>query len=215
MGKHCDVAPSFAEAGPLLDDPSVHDPPNGDATNLHFCSGRRKTFISGAGMGSLKCPQHSHLVPFRDHFLNAHPEVWKRLLFSVDRILICLQVHRPVKSVVLEIRRVDFVRHLELSLVENFIEYSHSNGLVSRRVIRGLCVSRWLEPEETRKNNGTEDQRVCTYRHAPALRGSGASASNMNCLLVDLYITPLFLVRAERLRNLAPLIPWRPVKVPK
>jgi hypothetical protein len=36
-----------------------------------------------------------------------------------------------VKSVVLEIRRVDFVRHLELSLVENLIKYAHRHGLVS------------------------------------------------------------------------------------
>jgi hypothetical protein len=33
--------------------------------------------------------------------------------------------------VVLEIRRVDFVRHLELSLVENLIKYAHRHGLVS------------------------------------------------------------------------------------
>jgi hypothetical protein len=35
-----------------------------------------------------------------------------------------------VKSVVSEIRRVDFVRHLELSLVEDLIKYAHGHGFI-------------------------------------------------------------------------------------
>jgi hypothetical protein len=35
-----------------------------------------------------------------------------------------------VKSVVSEIRRVDFVRHLEISLVENLIKHAHGHGFV-------------------------------------------------------------------------------------
>lgn len=41
MGQHSEVDPGFTEAGPLLDDSSVHDPPDGDATNLPAGSGGR------------------------------------------------------------------------------------------------------------------------------------------------------------------------------
>ena len=59
---------------------------------------------------------------------SALPEVWKCLLFSVHRVLVCLQVHRSVKSVILETWCVDFVRRLGLSPVENLIKYAHGHG---------------------------------------------------------------------------------------
>jgi hypothetical protein len=58
-------------------------------------------------------------------------------------LLVYLEVYRSVKSVVLEIRRVNFVRHLEPSLVENLIKHAHGNGFVSGLDRR---VGSWLSP---------------------------------------------------------------------
>jgi hypothetical protein len=84
---------------------------------------------------------------------------------------VCLQVHRSVKSVVLEIRRVDLVRHLELSMVENLIKHAHRHGFVS-------CLDRpiksWLplghQQSAGQETLGEEGQQAHGYLSADDLR---------------------------------------------
>lgn len=49
----------------------------------------------------------------------------------MHRSLILLEVKIPVEPVIHEIWCVDFVRHLKLPLVEDFLEHSSSQHLVS------------------------------------------------------------------------------------
>jgi hypothetical protein len=73
--------------------------------------------------------------------------------------------------VVLEIRRVDFVRHLELSLVENLIKYAHCHSFVP-----GLYrpIRSWLvlghQQSASQETLGEDGQQTHGYLSADDLR---------------------------------------------
>src|SRR6266496_2352089 len=73
MGKHSNVGPGFTEAGPLLHDPSVHDPPDGDATNLDPCSGSEEDPHTRSRHGSLEMPIAQPVCPVPRRFAARSP----------------------------------------------------------------------------------------------------------------------------------------------
>jgi hypothetical protein len=76
-----------------------------------------------------------------------------------------------VKSVVLEIRCVDFVRHLELSLIKNLIKNAHGNGFVPGldRAIRSW-LARGHQQSAGQETLGEDGQQAHGYLSADDFR---------------------------------------------